>query len=895
MADPLSPILIAGLILKAIRILHESAYGFKENATACKRLCDRCWDLTPILEGFIAITNPTILESKVPALKQLMTTIEDVKIFVTKYTSSSTSMSKKLIQAICHQTYATELANLNNRINQSCQDLGLGVALDNEIRRREDYEDIKTGFHENFNFIIHEMEKTKDASDDGQKRILTEVANLTAIMSESMQILGHSAISSQETEQLQQNISQLYLAANELFDIMNNKLDLIIDIMQGDSKSVQIQEQRAKDISNITISLSDISKTNIIARGGFAQIWLGTYSNAPVAIKIFKKDGGLPWSIEEKTQLENEILLMKYLAHPHILLCYGLIYEPTTFHMITELSEYGSLWSVLQNTQTYPNIPLSLCLSWVMDTLVAIAWLHSKRVIHKDIKAENILLFNNLRVKLCDFGLSKQLDSIASHTKGSTAGTFSFMAPEVVRRKGTVPKSDVFSWAIMTVQVLTRRVPAYTNGASLVASAIANIQRQYQLLPTSTSDSNLSIGVQLLEALLRQSAQEDVRNRASAADTLQQLQEEILPFFGGDPRPSAGGNVHGNSNTRSPDADEVSQLEMRIHTATRGGGGEGDGLLSAITELDMMVECTPLADLTVEDVVVLVTYLNIPQVANDVRTHHINGALLQEVESLSDLEAIQLHVVGPRARQLFNNIKKYKKSGVPLSIFDTAASVAAQVVVPTPTPVPVPTQVHVPLNGGQLPAMIMMAIPQQQQLQQQQLQQQQLQHVPSQQQLQQQQLQQQQLQQQQLQHVPSQQQFPNNNNNNFNNNNNNNNNNRVAIDMLEEEVNKLRTQLLASEALRNQLQLQHADTLQSSQIEIRRLNKHVLELESDSCAKSLVITDLENEIRSKTKIIESLKREKSQLMSQVEVYRQTYLSQQEDEDFRVAQALIEVE
>jgi serine/threonine protein kinase len=87
-----------------------------------------------------------------------------------------------------------------------------------------------------------------------------------------------------------------------------------------------------------------------------------------------------------------------------------------------------------------------------------LSYIHSKGVKHKDIKAENFLVFNMFKLKLCDFGLSKQHRSYSC--KSSTiGGTLAFMAPEVRNGGGSTYASDIYSFAMTCVQVLTRRPP----------------------------------------------------------------------------------------------------------------------------------------------------------------------------------------------------------------------------------------------------------------------------------------------------------------------------------------------------------------------------------------------------------------------------------------------------
>src|SRR5687767_11323276 len=105
---------------------------------------------------------------------------------------------------------------------------------------------------------------------------------------------------------------------------------------------------------------------------------------------------------------ESEILLIDLLKDPSVITCYGYVADPRQFMVVLELAPYGSLADFLENSVSYPVLPFILCVAWLSDVMDALKHIHSKMVSHKNIKAENLLVFMGLNVKLCDFGLSKR-------------------------------------------------------------------------------------------------------------------------------------------------------------------------------------------------------------------------------------------------------------------------------------------------------------------------------------------------------------------------------------------------------------------------------------------------------------------------------------------------------
>lgn len=91
---------------------------------------------------------------------------------------------------------------------------------------------------------------------------------------------------------------------------------------------------------------------------------------------------------------------------------------------------------------------------------LGLAYLHSKKVVHCDIKPENILIDNEGQVKLADFGLSIILEGVESTTKETgIRGTAAYLAPEVAKEVGTGFAADIFSLGVTVIEMLTGESP----------------------------------------------------------------------------------------------------------------------------------------------------------------------------------------------------------------------------------------------------------------------------------------------------------------------------------------------------------------------------------------------------------------------------------------------------
>ncbi len=189
---------------------------------------------------------------------------------------------------------------------------------------------------------------------------------------------------------------------------------------------------------------------NTLGKGSFGEVLRGTYEGQPVAVKRFKKSQLLA---RDQALLKDEAKVMAELQSPFLIHLLGLSLESPPL-LVMELAPGGSLYDLLKDGSQA--LPWSQRLRLLRDIALGLSVLHAHELLHRDLKSLNILLDMNGRAKLCDFGLST-LKSQVRDT--SEVGTLLWNAPEVLQGKGATAASDIYSFAMICWEVVTRRLP----------------------------------------------------------------------------------------------------------------------------------------------------------------------------------------------------------------------------------------------------------------------------------------------------------------------------------------------------------------------------------------------------------------------------------------------------
>uniref|UniRef100_A0A0D9ZWC1 non-specific serine/threonine protein kinase n=1 Tax=Oryza glumipatula TaxID=40148 RepID=A0A0D9ZWC1_9ORYZ len=209
--------------------------------------------------------------------------------------------------------------------------------------------------------------------------------------------------------------------------------------------------------SNVELKLAtdNFSSKNILGEGGYGPVYKGKLPDGRViAVKQLSQS-----SHQGKSQFITEVTTISSVQHKNLVKLHGFCIDNNAPLLVYEYLENGSLDRALF-TDNNLNLDWAMRFEIILGIARGITYLHEEsnvRIVHRDIKASNVLLDMDLTPKISDFGLAKLYDEKQTHVSTRIAGTFGYLAPEYAMRGRLTEKVDIFAFGVVMLETVAGR------------------------------------------------------------------------------------------------------------------------------------------------------------------------------------------------------------------------------------------------------------------------------------------------------------------------------------------------------------------------------------------------------------------------------------------------------
>ncbi|KAJ0975176.1 hypothetical protein J5N97_017141 [Dioscorea zingiberensis] len=232
--------------------------------------------------------------------------------------------------------------------------------------------------------------------------------------------------------------------------------EYFVDVPAEEDPEVHLGQLKRFSLRELQVATDTFSNKNILGRGGFGKVYKGRLADGSlVAVKRLKEErtpGG-------ELQFQTEVEMISMAVHRNLLRLRGFCMTPTERLLVYPFMANGSVASCLRERP-----PSEPPLDWPTRRRIALgsarglSYLHDHcdpKIIHRDVKAANILLDEEFEAVVGDFGLAKLMDYKDTHVTTAVRGTIGHIAPEYLSTGKSSEKTDVFGYGIMLLELIT--------------------------------------------------------------------------------------------------------------------------------------------------------------------------------------------------------------------------------------------------------------------------------------------------------------------------------------------------------------------------------------------------------------------------------------------------------
>lgn len=360
-----------------------------------------------------------------------------------------------------------------------------------------------------------------------------------------------------------------------------------------------------------------------LGEGSFGKCFL-VQAHSDHSLYVIKQIDLNPLSKQEQADTLRESKILEQLDHPNIVK-FKEVYK-TRRGKLCIVMEYADGGDMATKVRGQRGVPLDegTVLDYFVQICLALKHVHDRKILHRDLKSQNIFLMKNGRVKLGDFGIAKVLSTTRDNAQ-TMVGTPYYLSPEIVQTQPYSFKSDIWSLGVLLYEMCMLRPPF--EAQSIHGLAVKIVKAEYQQLPSRFS--------QELRALLRRLLGRTPEERPTIHEVLFTpiIQRRIVTFLTDSMRKKEFSHtiMHGRNIFQKPVAVQAerppSVVQMTVETAAES--------LATPEQNQMFLEKLNVANVEEQKRVELLEDVKRKQLAHTAKKHEIAEACAQQLKQIS--------------------------------------------------------------------------------------------------------------------------------------------------------------------------------------------------------------------------------------------------------------------
>lgn len=312
------------------------------------------------------------------------------------------------------------------------------------------------------------------------------------------------------------HIPVVMTSSNEEMDVVTSCLskgakDYLIKPIQVNTAKTLVRHvwlSRRLERTTTQSMWNDIEVIRAIGKGTHGTVVLARrrLDGAVVAVKRVRTS---QISENGRKQADNEVILLKSLYHVNIVRFYDHFMVDDELNIVMEYADGGNMRQLvkMRAREKMGPFPEAVIMSWFAQLVLAVAYIHGKNVLHRDLKAQNVFLTGKNVVKLGDFGISKAL--AGDDTANTACGTPESMSPEICRGEPYGKKSDIWSLGCILYEMIMLRRPFEASTLPEIFTKIC--KGEYPpILPMFSRDLRLLVQLMLQQDSSKRPSIEDI-------------------------------------------------------------------------------------------------------------------------------------------------------------------------------------------------------------------------------------------------------------------------------------------------------------------------------------------------------------------------------------------------